>query len=546
MLPKSLIDKINESVDDVYKRIKARFLGTEYQKKGIEFRITNALEDFYRDISQREGVTEPNEDNIDTLKRVAESYLDASNSKAKAQVLNTVQGAIREAILTGEKQNIETALQGALSEVWGNATTHVHTILDSEINSTKNISIMDGIVQSNAAVGVEDPVVFFVIVRDGNVCKECVRLHMMPDGNTPRCWYLSEVGHGYHKKGEDNPKMGGLHPHCRCVMTTLMPGFGFNAAGRVTFIATGYSEIKNQRGLGKSEMEYAPHDCEHTSEELAKSTRKTIEEGLLNQILKHVDVAPHDLMTTNPLHKVYRNPYIMERNIRLSPLVVHFPASATQYILKDGRLKTQFDTGSTMGWYDPSVRAKVEERLFGIPKAYEGDYRPVYGTLHTGHSNKRGWVHGGPGVDYGNAWLELHPEVKKRSTFTAGDSLDTAPESPVIGRQSHAVTRAFGWKHTPQHCQFQEQIHPYLEAQIHGGVYLDKDVRAIHVIDPKAGQENLLKQMGMKYNVPVYSHEPTYAGKDLGSTKILYEPSDMQKKSAFDRKIRKRLKQPKP
>lgn len=261
MLPKSLIDKVQSSVEEVYAKIKARFLGTEYQKKGIEFKATNMLEEFYRDIAEREGVEEPSEDNIDTLKRVAESYLDASKEKATAQVLNAVQSSIRQAVLSGETKGIGTALEGALTEVWANATTHVHTILDSEINTTKNISIMDGIVQSNAVVGVEDPVVVFVIVRDGNACKECVRLHMMPDGITPRCWYLSEVGSGYHKKGENNPKMGGLHPHCRCVMSTVMPGFGFNAAGRVTFIAPNHSEIEKQRGLGKSEMKYEPHDC---------------------------------------------------------------------------------------------------------------------------------------------------------------------------------------------------------------------------------------------------------------------------------------------
>lgn len=266
MLPKSVLDRINESVEDVYKRIKARFLGKEYQKKGIEFRITNALEDFYRDIAEREGVEEPSQDNIDTLKQVAESYLDASKEKAKAQVINAVQSSIREAVLSGETRGIKTALEGELTDVWAKATTHVHTILDSEINSTKNVSIMDGIVGANAAAGVDDAVVFFVIVRDGNVCGECMRLHMMPDGTTPRLWYLSEVGHGYHKKGEGFPCIGGLHPHCRCQMTTLMPGFGFNDAGFVKYISKDYNAIEAQRGgFGKSEVEYIPHDCQDHS-----------------------------------------------------------------------------------------------------------------------------------------------------------------------------------------------------------------------------------------------------------------------------------------
>lgn len=36
----------------------------------------------------------------------------------------------------------------------------------------------------------------------------------MPDGITPRLWKLSEVGSGYHRKGDESPKLGGLHPNC--------------------------------------------------------------------------------------------------------------------------------------------------------------------------------------------------------------------------------------------------------------------------------------------------------------------------------------------
>ena len=133
--------------------------------------------------------------------------------------------------------------------MWGDVTTHVHTILDSEINTARNVSIVEGITEYNASVGVDDPVMFFVIVRDGNVCNECIRLHMMPDGVTPRVWKMSEIGSGYHKKGDPNPKIAGLHPHCRCCPTTLLSGFGFNSSGMVTFIGKGHDEFAKQRGL---------------------------------------------------------------------------------------------------------------------------------------------------------------------------------------------------------------------------------------------------------------------------------------------------------
>ena len=84
-------------------------------------------------------------------------------------------------------------------------------------------------------------------VRDQHRCDECTRLHMMPDGVTPKVWKLSDVGSGYHKKGQSQPKVGGLHPHCRCMLTHLLSGYGFDASGRVTYIAAGHDEYENQR-----------------------------------------------------------------------------------------------------------------------------------------------------------------------------------------------------------------------------------------------------------------------------------------------------------
>jgi uncharacterized protein (DUF2267 family) len=247
MLSKQVLKAIGSEVDDVFDRISDRFLGTKYVPHGIQFRVMN-LQEFFDNVAEREGV-EPDKDTFSTLKDIAESYLDSSRERAKAQVVQSVQQVIREAILSGETPNIGVALEGALTKVWGDVTSHVHTILDSEINTARNVSIMEGITQYNASIGVDDPVVFFVIVRDGNVCSECIRLHMMPDGVTPRVWKLSEVGSGYHKKGDPNPKIAGLHPHCRCVMTTLLPNFGFNSSGMVTFIGKDHDEFAKQRGV---------------------------------------------------------------------------------------------------------------------------------------------------------------------------------------------------------------------------------------------------------------------------------------------------------
>jgi hypothetical protein len=79
-------------------------------------------------------------------------------------------------------------------------------------------------------------------------CDECKRIHLMPDKITPRAWKLSEVSAGYHKKGENFPCMSDLHPHGRCTMVTILPGYGFDADGKVTYITHGYDILKEQRG----------------------------------------------------------------------------------------------------------------------------------------------------------------------------------------------------------------------------------------------------------------------------------------------------------
>ena len=72
-------------------------------------------------------------------------------------------------------------------------------------------------------------------------------LHLLPDKKTPRLWKLSEIGHEYHKKGDPNPKLPGLHPNCRCKLTYLAQGFGFDKDGKVTWKGVDHDELEFQR-----------------------------------------------------------------------------------------------------------------------------------------------------------------------------------------------------------------------------------------------------------------------------------------------------------
>lgn len=239
---------IHKAVDRVFDNAKARFLGPDFVAKRLYIGYTRhfSLPGLFEAANREEGVAADLKV-LHQLLKVAETYLDASREKTKAKVVSTVQAFISNAHHQDQEEvDIRTVLGGQLADVYTETVSHVRQIAEAEANHTKNLGVLDGIVRINTAMGIDDPMVYFVVVNDKDLCPECKRLHLLDDGLTPRVWYLSEVGHQYHKRGDPQPKMAGLHPHCRCSMVTLMPGYGF-VAGRVSYIAKDHNELENQR-----------------------------------------------------------------------------------------------------------------------------------------------------------------------------------------------------------------------------------------------------------------------------------------------------------
>jgi intein/homing endonuclease len=211
-LPASAQKLILEAVEKVYERLKTKFLGYTGGKK-LVFSPFLSLAGLYVAASKQEGMT-PRPEGVRSVTSVAETYLDSHKEKTKAKVLSEVQATMAEAQKAQVDTDLETVLEGKLSEIWGSAKKDVQRVLETETTRTRNVAIYDAIDRVGGMLRVDDPTVFFVVVRDGQRCGECTRLHLLDDGITPRVWKMSELGAGYHKKGDDNPKIGGLHPHC--------------------------------------------------------------------------------------------------------------------------------------------------------------------------------------------------------------------------------------------------------------------------------------------------------------------------------------------
>lgn len=147
-------------------------------------------------------------------------------------------------------------------------------------------------------------------------------------------------------------------------------------------------------------------------------------------------------------------------------------------ILAGGRFKNQFETGTSAGFLDPELRVEIEQRLMGYPSDHPAAGRPIYGYL-----SDRAFLPQGLG-GYGQVVFRLKEDLKARTTFTIGDSIDdtelgTVPTmypSWVETPEPHSVPPL----HAPAlgHATRLSRFDLYAEAQYHGGVST-KDLEAI-------------------------------------------------------------------
>ena len=255
-LPKRAVTLIEAAVEALFARAKIRLLGRDHAPRRLLFGPTTVLEHrhdlslpgLFDAASHSEGFS-PRDDVRAASVRAAETYLDAYRERAKAAAVEAVEAARAEAYRGGKDaaEAAKKALRSRLADVMVTATNDVKRMVETEVTGVRNAGSIDGIVKVNTLAGVGDPVVYFVSVNDSHRCSECTKLHTLDDGLTPRVWKMSEVEAGYHRRGSGRPSMKGLHPHCRCSLCTLMPGFGFDHAGRATFVENGHDELAAQR-----------------------------------------------------------------------------------------------------------------------------------------------------------------------------------------------------------------------------------------------------------------------------------------------------------
>lgn len=237
--PKTAFQKVSDAVKDMFDALRAQFLPKEGKNLNIGF---TSLPDLYNQSVRASGGV-PNPETAESLMEIAETYLDAAQARTEANIKHVLQ-AHKHSKKDEQPIDVHTAIEEQVEK----ATSEVDRIVDTESQRARSVGAWEGINQAAAKMGIDDPTVFFVVVRDQYLCDECKRLHLLPDLTTPRVWKMSEISHEYHVRGQENPSIQGLHPHCRCTKTILFPGFGFDSDGATTYISPGYDEYAKQRG----------------------------------------------------------------------------------------------------------------------------------------------------------------------------------------------------------------------------------------------------------------------------------------------------------
>lgn len=171
-------------------------------------------------------------------------------------------------------------------------------------------------------------------------------------------------------------------------------------------------------------------------------------------------------------------------------------------ILREGRFKTQFETGNSAGAFSPGFRAEAEEKMFGYHRTnLPVEKRPVYGYLETTGPKP---AYSGES-SYGEVKFVMKEEVRDRATVVWEDSLGSAAKpSPVKSVEPYSFEgRAYASNASERLPAVGEAGVPYTEVQYHGGLSID-DVASIHFTRSLPGTETvkLLGGRGFKPTDP--------------------------------------------
>lgn len=195
---------------------------------------------------------------IEHLTSTAKQYLQKHASWLKTAVDESVRNqnmALRHDLVGG---NIKNAIARGVAERKGisqivstvrklspDTYRDFHRIVQTELQNAINVGQVDNIMSRNRDKKSDQILVYKRPNPDA--CQYCKAAYLMPDGQTPRIFTMSELlanGTNYGRKARDwKPVYETMHPWCQCRLYQLQPGWGFQN-GTLHFFGPNFDSTK--------------------------------------------------------------------------------------------------------------------------------------------------------------------------------------------------------------------------------------------------------------------------------------------------------------
>jgi len=205
--------EIERIINDLFYDLKAKLLGRFFKGPRIYFEVLNSI----NPLETLEGVynytfnmlygpgANPSKKRSRVLSEIAGNYLEAERLKTINKVMMGIDKA----------SNFEEVKE-EISKYIDKATSHVNTIVNTEIRQVQANAEREGIEKLGASIGVDDPIVCKLGVLDKKLCHSCKSLwHSEDNVKVPKVYKMSELEDGYNSDHKNpKPTIGPTHPHC--------------------------------------------------------------------------------------------------------------------------------------------------------------------------------------------------------------------------------------------------------------------------------------------------------------------------------------------
>lgn len=167
--------------------------------------------------------------------------------------------------------------------------------------------------------------------------------------------------------------------------------------------------------------------------------------------------------------------------------------SVLDEIVKDTHYRNQFETFKSKGTYNHSRRIVWENKLFdnlyGLSTS-NGYERPKYGSLCISNKINKS-IHN----YYGNCYFTLNDIVKKRTTFTLGDTGAQSGNTPVFSLDYSYICYSIINNNIKSPIKHMQTCYTYIEVQIHGPINIATDIISIHIPNNYVLKKDTLKNL---------------------------------------------------